>query len=39
MIDNGKIIVHDYLNNLLQEHKQAGLEGLFLTLTGKSYRD
>lgn len=39
MIDEGKIIVHDTLENLLREHHQHGLEGLFLTLTGKSYRD
>ena len=39
MIDEGKIIVHDTLENLLQQHHQHGLEGLFLTLTGKSYRD
>ncbi len=39
MIDEGSIIVHDTLENLLQQHHQHGLEGLFLTLTGKSYRD
>ncbi|MHA4842965.1 ABC transporter ATP-binding protein [Flavitalea antarctica] len=39
MIDEGKIIVHDSLENLLSKHKQEGLEGLFLSLTGKSYRD
>jgi ABC-2 type transport system ATP-binding protein len=39
MIDQGKIIVNDYLDNLLTAHQQNGLEGLFLTLTGKSYRD
>ena len=39
MIDEGKIIVHDTLENLLSTHQQDGLEGLFLTLTGKSYRD
>ena len=39
MIDEGKIIVHDTLENLLSKHQQDGLEGLFLTLTGKSYRD
>jgi len=38
MIDEGTIIVHDTLNNLLQEHKQNGLEGLFLDLTGRAYR-
>jgi ABC-2 type transport system ATP-binding protein len=39
MIDEGKILVHDYLDNLLAKHKENGLEGLFLSLTGKSYRD
>lgn len=39
MIDEGKLIAHDTLNNLLIEHEQNGLEGLFLNLTGKSYRD
>ena len=39
MIDEGKIIVHDTLDNLLATHHQEGLEGLFLKLTGKSYRD
>lgn len=39
MIDDGKIIVHDSLKNLLEDHKQDGLEGLFLNLTGRAYRD
>jgi ABC-2 type transport system ATP-binding protein len=39
MIDEGKIIVNDSLENLLQKHEQGGLEGLFLKLTGKDYRD
>lgn len=39
MIDEGKIIVHDSLQNLLRDHKQDGLEGLFLNLTGRAYRD
>ena len=39
MIDEGKIVVNDSLNNLLNEHNQTGLEGLFLKLTGKSFRD
>lgn len=39
MIDEGKIIVHDSLQNLLKDHKQDGLEGLFLNLTGRAYRD
>ena len=39
MIDEGKILVHDTLNKLLTDHKEIGLEGLFINLTGKSYRD
>jgi ABC-2 type transport system ATP-binding protein len=39
LIDEGKIIAHDDLNTLLTEHKQDGLEGLFLNLTGKAYRN
>jgi hypothetical protein len=27
------------LTNLLNEYKQVGLEGLFLELTGKEFRD
>ncbi len=36
LIDEGKIIAHDNLDTLLAEHRQDGLEGLFLSLTGKS---
>ncbi|MEO7215128.1 ABC transporter ATP-binding protein [Mucilaginibacter sp.] len=39
LIDDGKIIVNDNLDALLVKHKQIGLEGLFLNLTGKNYRD
>jgi ABC-2 type transport system ATP-binding protein len=39
LIDEGKIIAHNDLQELLKEHKQDGLEGLFLNLTGRSYRD
>lgn len=39
LIDAGKIIAHNNLQALLNEHQQDGLEGLFLDLTGKSYRD
>lgn len=39
MIDEGKIIVHDSLQNLLKDREQDGLEGLFLNLTGRAYRD
>lgn len=39
LMDEGKIIAHDDLNILLEKHKQDGLEGLFLNLTGKKIRD
>lgn len=39
MIDQGKIITEDSLQNLLTKHKHSGLEGLFLELTGRDYRD
>jgi ABC-2 type transport system ATP-binding protein len=39
LIDEGKIIAHDDLQVLLSEHRQEGLEGLFLNLTGKDYRN
>jgi ABC-2 type transport system ATP-binding protein len=39
LMDEGRIIAHDWLNNLLQEHKKDGLEELFINLTGKAYRD
>jgi len=39
MIDEGKIVAHDNLKNLLAHHKEEGLEGLFLNLTGKAFRD
>jgi len=39
LIDDGKIIAHDMLQQLKQDHKEDGLEGLFLNLTGKSFRD
>ena len=38
LIDEGKIIAFNDLNTLLLEHKQDGLEGLFLNLTGKDFR-
>ncbi len=37
LIDNGKIIANDTLENLLAQHRQDGLEGLFLSLTGNKY--
>ena len=39
LIDDGKIIAHDTLQQLMLEHKEDGLEGLFINLTGKSFRD
>ena len=39
MIDNGKIIAHDDLSQLLVSHQETGLEGLFLQLNGKDLRD
>ncbi len=39
MIDEGKIIAHGTLDELLAYHKEDGLEGLFLSLTGKASRD
>ena len=35
LIDKGRIIAHDQLDNLLAEHSEDGLEGLFISLTGK----
>jgi len=39
LIDDGKLILLDDLDRLLLLHRQEGLEGLFLELTGKAYRD
>ncbi len=39
LMDNGKIIAHDSLDGLLLKHGQEGMEGLFLSLTGKRFRD
>lgn len=39
LIDEGKIIAHDTLDHLLDHHKEDGLEGLFISLTGKGYRN
>jgi ABC-2 type transport system ATP-binding protein len=39
LMDDGKIIAHDRLDELLLKHGHAGMEGLFLALTGKSFRD
>jgi len=39
LIDNGKIIVNDSLDNLFSAYSETSLESLYLKLTGKSYRD
>jgi len=39
LIDEGKVIANNSLVNLLKEYNESGLEGLFLKLTGKAYRD
>ncbi|HQW82844.1 MAG TPA: ABC transporter ATP-binding protein [Ferruginibacter sp.] len=39
LIDEGKIIAHNTLQQLMLDHKEEGLEGLFINLTGKSFRD
>lgn len=39
MIDQGRIIAHGPIHELLYTHGHNGLEELFLALTGKSYRN
>ncbi len=39
LIDEGKIIAMDTIDNLKSIHNESGLEALFLKLTGKAYRD
>ncbi len=39
LIDQGKIIAQDQLSFLCDVYKEDNLEGLFLHLTGKAYRD
>jgi ABC-2 type transport system ATP-binding protein len=39
LMDNGKIIASDTVDALLAAHGEAGLESLFLTLTGRKLRD
>ncbi len=39
LIDKARIVAYDDLDNLLSAHRMDGLEGLFLQLTGKEYRD
>ena len=39
LIDQGRIVAQDTLDALLAAHLSSGLEGLFLQLTGRAYRD
>jgi ABC-2 type transport system ATP-binding protein len=39
LLDNGKIVVMDKLQNLLSQHEVANLEDLLIKLTGKNLRD
>lgn len=39
LIDEGRIIANDTIGQLLTQYNQQGLEGLFLHLTGREYRD
>ena len=39
LMDAGLLVAHDKLPNLLASHKEEGLEGLFIKLTGKAFRD
>lgn len=39
LIDEGKIIAFDTLDNLLLTHNKENLEALFINLTGKAYKD
>jgi ABC-2 type transport system ATP-binding protein len=39
LFDDGRIIAHGTLDQLLSENKEEHLEGLFINLTGKAYRD
>jgi ABC-2 type transport system ATP-binding protein len=39
LIDEGKIIANGFLDTLLADSNENGLENLFLKLTGKAYRD
>ncbi len=39
LMDEGKIVAHNKLSELLTSHNEEGLEGLFIKLTGKAFRD
>lgn len=39
LLDDGKIIAEGNIHTLMAEHNNESLEGLFINLTGKEYRD
>lgn len=39
LMDEGKILAKDSLKSLLDKHNHSSLESLFISLTGKEYRD
>jgi len=39
LLDDGKIVTQGNINTLLKDHKNESLEGLFIELTGKDYRN
>ena len=39
MIHEGKIVEHDSPENLFSKHQEKDLEGLFIKLTGKNYKE
>jgi ABC-2 type transport system ATP-binding protein len=39
LIDDGKIVANDCLDKLLEKHGHEEMEGLFLELTGRRFRD
>ena len=39
LLDNGKIVKQGNIDELLKDHHHESLEALFLSLTGKNYRD
>lgn len=39
LLDHGKLVAENSLDQLLQEHGETSLEALFLKLTGTAYRD
>jgi ABC-2 type transport system ATP-binding protein len=39
LIDHGKVVAEDTLENLLEKHQKPDLASLFIELTGEAYRD